>query len=96
MSVSYRTQLVTPPAREATADEDEAEQLSPRIGRRAQFHNGDSNSNGANRIVWAVAGFAVVCLVTINGIMWSKLWDMSTALTRLETQVELILDRLPP
>jgi hypothetical protein len=54
------------------------------------------NGNGANKIVWAVAGFAVVCLVTINGIMWSKLWDMSTTLTRLETQVELILTRLPP
>lgn len=82
--------------------EDEAEQLSPRnryirLG-EPRYQNGDTNpsGNGANRIVWAVAGFAVVCLVTINGIMWSKLWDMSTALTRLETQVELILDRLPP
>jgi hypothetical protein len=63
---------------------------------RPRFQNGDTTTNGANKIVWAVAGFAVVCLVTINGIMWSKLWDMSTAMTRLETQVELVLTRLPP
>lgn len=76
--------------------EEEAEQLSTRY-RAPRWQNGDAtNGNGANRIVWAVAGFAVVCLVTINGIMWSKLWDMSTSLTRLETQVELILSRLPP
>lgn len=83
----------------AAVDPTEDSELSPRaVGHRTQprFQNGDSNGNGANRIVWAVAGFAVVCLVTINGIMWSKLWDMSTALTRLETQVELVLDRLPP
>lgn len=69
--------------------------VDPEPRRYPRWQNGDT-SNGANRIVWAVAGFAVVCLVTINGIMWSKLWDMSTAMTRLETQVELILSRLPP
>ena len=55
------------------------------------------NGNGdANRVVWGVAAFAVVCLVTINGIMWSKLWDMSKAMTRLETHMAMVLDRLPP
>lgn len=76
--------------------DDEAEQLSRRARPIVYDQSNHGNGNGANRIVWAVAGFAVVCLVTINGIMWSKLWDMSTSLTRLETQVELILTRLPP
>jgi hypothetical protein len=55
-----------------------------------------TDSNGANKIVWGVAAFAVICLVTINGIMWSKMWDMAQSLTRLETTVSLILQRLPP
>ncbi len=86
------TRHATDPIADSELDERHIE-----IGRRPpRYQNGDTNNgNGANRIVWAVAGFAVVCLVTINGIMWSKLWDMSTSLTRLETQVELVLSKLP-
>lgn len=54
------------------------------------------NGNGdVNKIVWGIAAFAVICLVTINGVMWSKLWTMSETMTRLETQMAIVLQRLP-
>lgn len=54
------------------------------------------NGNGdVNKVVWGIAAFAVICLVTINGIMWSKLWTMSETMVRLETQMNIVLQRLP-
>lgn len=82
----------------ATDPLDESADLSPRARNPAYNLSQSKNGNGndLNKVIWVIAGFAVVCLVTINGVMWSKLWDMAQSMARLETRVEMILTRLPP
>lgn len=59
------------------------------------YHQSKNGNGDVNKVVWGVAAFAVICLVTINGIMWSKLWDMADSMARLETQMTMVLQRLP-
>lgn len=77
---------------------DESETLSPRVvhNHYTQSKNGNGNGSSVNALVWAIAGFAVLCLVTITGIMWNKQIEMTAALARLEAQMVIVLNRLPP
>lgn len=78
--------------------EDDSETLSPRVvhNHYSQSKNGNGNGQSVNALVWAIAGFAVLCLVTITGIMWNKQIEMTAALARLEAQMVIVLNRLPP
>ena len=60
-----------------------------------QSKNGNGN-NALNTVVWAIAALAVGCLITITGIMWNKQIEMASSLARLEAQMVIVLDRLPP
>ena len=84
------------------ADDDEIfdDPLSASRGRPIENHYHYSqrkNGNGdVNRVVWAVAAFATVSLVTITAFFGVKIWGMSESVARLEAQMTIVLQRLPP
>lgn len=55
------------------------------------------NGNGdVNKVVWGVAAFSTITLVAVTAFFGSKIWEMSASVARLEAQMLIVLQRLPP
>ena len=88
----------------ATRHDDDPDEESEVLSKRRDVHyhynqskNGNGNGNNTlNTVVWAIAALAVGCLITITGIMWNKQIELASSLARLEAQMVIVLQRLPP
>lgn len=75
------------------ADDDEAEQLAPRVVHNHYEQSRNGNGNGVlMKILVAVCGFTLVMLAGMQGFMWRSQIDfqsdMIRRMTRVETQLE--------
>jgi hypothetical protein len=79
---------VTPPIREVTADEDEAEQLSPRVVHNHYSQSKLSNGNGdkLNTVLLA-------CLLAIMGFIGIQVWIMNGRMGAFEATLTLLVQR---
>jgi hypothetical protein len=67
-------------------DDDEAEQLSPRIVHYHQTKNGEGSNSKFNSMMLA-------CLLAIVGFLGVQVWFMADRMARLETNVQILLGR---
>jgi hypothetical protein len=78
---------------QAYRDDDEAEQLSPRVVHNHHYSqskaNGNGNGNGLNKVIWAIAGVLAIMILGIQSFVAAKVWDISERLARVEARQEI-------
>jgi len=62
------------------------------IVREIRYENGNGNGNGSQRIIWSVASFATLLLLTICGVALAKVYELGERVTRAEALIDIMLN----
>lgn len=85
----------------SNGDDDEIfdDPLSAARGRQVVHNHYEQRKNGngdVNKLVWGVAAFTSITLIAVTAFFGTKIWEMSASVARLEAQMFIVLQRLPP